>query len=155
MGARSRERGRVTTNAEWVVPWATGEVGSELKKDCMRGCGYEPGILPHWEWVVTLSPNGQGHHPGPVCILFPVCASSSPAVSFVFFSESWSWLIQVLTAQLLCVTSRPNYFLASASPHWALRGCCCLSSPSLLCLFLCSLWQLLCLWDPATSSMPQ
>lgn len=35
-GAWSREYGRVTTNAAWV-PWATGEVGSELKKDCMCG----------------------------------------------------------------------------------------------------------------------
>ena len=43
MGTWSRECGRLTTNGEWV-PSATGEVGSELKKDCMRGCGYEPGI---------------------------------------------------------------------------------------------------------------
>ena len=70
--------------------------------------------------MVTLSQKGQGHCPGPVCILFPVCACSSPAVPFVLISESWSWLIQVLTGQLLCVTSRPDYFLASASPHCAL-----------------------------------
>ena len=119
MGAWSREHGRVTTNAAWVL-WATGEVGSELKKDCMWGCGYEPGILLHWEWVVTVSQTDKG--------IIPVqSASSSPCVrplhqlspSSLF--ESWSWLIQVLTGQLPCVTSRPDYFLASASPHWALR----------------------------------
>ena len=97
MGAWSRERGRVTTNAAWVL-WATGEVGSELKKDCMWGCGYEPGILLHWEWVVTVSQTDKG--------IIPVqSASSSPCVrplhqlspSSLF--ESWSWLIQVLTGQ--------------------------------------------------------